>query len=62
MNMHGLFSMLEKQGGEAALRAFYDEVCIASPALRERLLSHRLLHGVALDLEAKLTRHFPDFG
>jgi len=62
MNMHALFSMLEREGGEAALRSFYDEVCTATPALRERLLHHKLLHGITLDLDAKLARHFPDFG
>ena len=61
MNMHALFSMLEAEGGEDALRAFYTEVCTATPELRDRLMEHKLLHGITLELEAKRARHFPDF-
>lgn len=61
LNMHALFSMLEEEGGEAALRAFYQEVCTATPALRGALARHGLLHGLSLDLAAKRARHFPDF-
>jgi hypothetical protein len=61
LNMHALFSMLEADGGEAALRAFYDEVCTATPDLRARLARHGLLHGVTLDLAAKRKKHFPSF-
>ena len=61
LNMHALFSMLEAEGGEPALRAFFDEVCIATPALRARLSDHGLLRLITLDAQAKLARHFPDF-
>ena len=61
LSMYQLFSMLEDEGGEEALRRFYDEVCVATPALRERLSRHGLLHGITLDLDTKLARHFPDF-
>lgn len=61
LNMHALFTMLEDEGGEPALRAFYDEVCTATPALRARLAQHGLLHSVTLDLDAKLKKHFPQF-
>ncbi|MDX1785514.1 MAG: glycosyltransferase family 2 protein [Roseovarius sp.] len=60
--MNALFSLIEAEGGEDALRAFYDEVCTASPGLRARLAEHDLLHRVSLDLDAKRARHFPDFG
>lgn len=60
VNMNALFSMIEAEGGEPALRAFYTEVCTATPQLRERLMAHNLLHGLTLDLDAKLARHFPD--
>lgn len=59
VNMNALFAMIEQEGGEDALRAFYDEVCTATPALRERLLDHNLLHDLALDLDTKRARHFP---
>jgi hypothetical protein len=59
LNMHALFQMLEAEGGEAALRAFYDEVCVATPDLRARLKGYGHLHAIALDLDAKRARHFP---
>jgi len=61
LNMHALFRMLEDEGGEDALRRFYDEVCVASPALRARLASHGALHSIVLALNAKRQKYFPDF-
>ncbi|WP_297774100.1 glycosyltransferase family 2 protein [uncultured Roseovarius sp.] len=58
LNMHALFRMLETEGGEDALRLFYEEVCIASPDLRARLDAHGHLHKIALELDAKRNRHF----
>lgn len=58
--MNALFSMIETEGGETALRAFYDEVCTATPALRARLAAHGHLHRIDLDLDSKRTAHFPD--
>ncbi|MBZ8119621.1 glycosyltransferase family 2 protein [Roseovarius sp. LXJ103] len=58
--MNTLFSMIEAEGGETALHAFYDEVCTATPALRERLAAHGHLHQIDLDLDAKRSTHFPD--
>lgn len=58
--MNELFHAIEAEGGETALRAFYDEVCTATPALRARLEVHGLLHRIDLDLDAKRARHFPD--
>ena len=60
-NMHALLRMLEDEGGEDALRRFYDEVCVASPGLRARLAAHGALHAVTLGLDAKRRKHFPDF-
>ncbi len=59
--MNALFRTIEEDGGEDALRSFYEDVCTATPALRARLDSHGLLHHVALDLDAKRARHFPDY-
>ena len=61
VNMNALFAMIDGEGGETALRGFFDEVCTANLDLRDRLMKHNLLHGFTLDLEAKLQRHFPDF-
>ncbi|MEM8774903.1 MAG: glycosyltransferase family 2 protein [Pseudomonadota bacterium] len=58
LNMNALFSTLEKEGGETALREFYQEVCIATPELRGRLAEHGHLYCVMLDLEAKRAKHF----
>jgi hypothetical protein len=60
LNMHELFSLLENDGGETALRRFFDEVCTATPDLRARLAAHGHLHSVALDLDRKRALHFPD--
>src|SRR5690554_3668426 len=59
--MNALFHAIENEGGETALRAFYDEVCTATPVLRARLEEYGLLHRIDLDLTAKRTRHFPEF-
>ncbi|MEM7073805.1 MAG: glycosyltransferase family 2 protein [Pseudomonadota bacterium] len=59
MTMHDLFSMLEQRGGLTALQEFYQEVCVATPALRTRLDRYGNLHAVTLDLDSKRARHFP---
>ena len=60
LNMNALFSMLEAEGGEDALRAFYDEVCTATPDLMARLDARGLLRHIDLDLGRKRMVHFPD--
>ncbi len=60
LTMNQLFSMLEAEGGETALAAFYREVCTATPELRARLQEHDQLFSVRLDLDAKRRHHFPD--
>ncbi|MFG6562636.1 glycosyltransferase family 2 protein [Sulfitobacter sp. 1A13421] len=59
LSMHELFSMIESEGGEPGLRAFFDEVCADTPELRETLNAHGLLRLADLDLDAKVSRHFP---
>lgn len=61
MTLHRLFGRLEAEGGEAALRRFYDEVCVAGPGLRQRLAAHGLLRQFRLDGPALRARHFPGF-
>lgn len=62
LTMNQLFAMLQAEGGEDALAAFYREVCTATPELRARLERHGHLHAVRLDLDAKRRTHFPDSG
>jgi len=59
LTMNALFSLLEEDSGDAALAAFFAEVCIASPDLRARLDAHGHLRRISLDLDAKRARHFP---
>lgn len=60
LSLHQLFQQIEASGGEPALRAFYDEVCTATPELCKRLDAEGLLRQHALNLAAKRARHFPD--
>ncbi|NNE53519.1 MAG: glycosyltransferase family 2 protein [Sulfitobacter sp.] len=59
LSMHELFSMIEAEGGEAGLRAFFDEVCADSPDLRGKLRERGLLRHVNLGLKATIEEHFP---
>ncbi|MGB7241438.1 MAG: glycosyltransferase family 2 protein [Sulfitobacter sp.] len=60
-NLHDLLTSIEADEGEAGLRRFFDEVCADTPALRARLQARGLLRLHDLDLDATLSRHFPDF-
>lgn len=60
LSLNELFSMIEEDGGEAALRAFYDEICVAHPDTRARLQTEGLLRQCDLALDAVRERHFPD--
>ncbi|WP_372885945.1 glycosyltransferase family 2 protein [Shimia sp.] len=59
MSLHEVFSHLHAEGGAAALRAFFDEVCLARPELLARLEAEGLLRRFRLDLGAKRRKHFP---
>ncbi len=59
LSMHELFAMIEEDGGETALRAFFDEVSADSPALRARLGAHGMLRMANLDTDGPLSTHFP---
>ena len=50
--------MIEAEGGEAGLRAFFNEVCADTPELRATLKAKGLLRLADLDLDAKVSRHF----
>ena len=60
ITMHQLFTMIEAEGGTPALRAFFDEVCADTPALRAALARHGLLREAMLPLDDALAKHFPD--
>ncbi|MCT4609935.1 MAG: glycosyltransferase family 2 protein [Pelagimonas sp.] len=59
VNLHDLFNMIEAEGGEAALRLMFDEVCTATPDLRARLQTHGLLRSHVLPLDDLREKHFP---
>jgi len=59
VNLHDLFRGIEGAGGEPALRAFFDEVCVADRALCDRLEAHDLLRRHVMDLDRLRTQHFP---
>lgn len=59
ITLHELFRQIESDAGEPGLRAFFDEVCADTPALRDRLSRHGLLRRVDLDLNDTRERHFP---
>lgn len=57
---HQLFSSLT-QGGTEDLRAFFEEVCWATPRLRKVLAEQGYLREYQLELDSKLAKHFPEF-
>ncbi|MGH1578328.1 glycosyltransferase family 2 protein [Planktotalea sp.] len=59
MNMHSLLTMIEADGGEQALRAFYDELCTPRADLLRGLEENGLLHWHRLDLEGAIAEQFP---
>lgn len=61
LSLNELFQYIEGEDGEAGLRAFYAEVAEQTPDLCARLDAEGLLRQHDLQLDAKLTRHFPDF-
>ncbi|MDA7426628.1 glycosyltransferase family 2 protein [Thalassococcus lentus] len=60
LNLHDLFAEIEASGGEEALRAFFHEVCTATPELCDRLERHGLLRRHTMNLEHLRAKHFPD--
>ena len=62
LSLNELFSFLQQDGGKEALRAFFDEVCLARPELLQKLRENGLLRVYHLDAETKRKKHFPQFG
>jgi len=59
LNLHKLFAHLAEEPD--GLRQFYEEVCVATPELLQKLEAHGLLRSHRLDLEARRRKHFPGF-
>lgn len=58
MSLHEMLAAIEAEAGEPGLRAFFDEVCTARPALLEALAAEGLLRRVTIDLDAARARQF----
>jgi len=61
MSLNELFTFLLDQGGDASLRAFFEEVCLARPELLGTLQKHDLLRVYHLELDAKRKKQFPNW-
>ncbi len=60
MSRHNLFSALTAENNDD-LRAFFEEVCLATPELLNKLKTHGLLRAYNLNLNAHMAKHFPGF-
>ena len=60
LNLHHLFSILSAKDSEVTLDDFFDEVCLASPKLIEKLRDHNLLKTFQLDTQNKRRAYFPE--
>ena len=58
LTLHDLLTRIEAEAGEPGLRAFFDEVCADTPALRTRLQEAGLLLSHELDLDAARRQQF----
>jgi len=61
LTLHELFQQIDATDGDTGLRAFFDEVCAATPRLTQALERHGLLRHVALELDTHLREHFPQY-
>lgn len=59
LNLHDLFDMIAADGGEPALRDFFDEVCAATPEHLDRLTRAGMLRQAELPLATVREKHFP---
>lgn len=59
LSLHELFTRIESDAGEAGLREFYDEICVAHPDVCDRLGAEGLLRRCDLALDAAREMHFP---
>ncbi|MCV2893924.1 glycosyltransferase family 2 protein [Lentibacter sp. XHP0401] len=59
LTLNELLRTIEDSDGTEGLKAFYQEVCTATPELLQRLKAHGLLRSYDLALEEKRRKHFP---
>lgn len=59
MTMHQLLDMLAQERG--GLDTFYREVCLDTPALRDKLEQHEMLRTHRLRFDETRRKHFPNF-
>ncbi|WP_371054477.1 glycosyltransferase family 2 protein [Rhodosalinus sp. K401] len=57
LTVHALLSEIEAAAGEDGLRAFFEEVCTATPERLAALAREGLLRRCDLDLDARIARH-----
>ncbi len=62
LNMNELLTWIEAEHGLDGLRAFYDEMSGADPAVHARLAAQGLIKHRPLNLDAKVAKHFPGSG
>jgi len=62
LSKHELLNLILAERGEDGLRAFYNEVTAAAPAVFDELTKHGLVRERTLALDQNLRKHFPDFG
>lgn len=60
ITMHELFTLISEEEGEAGLRAFFNEVCADTPALRQRLQDAGHLMCTTFKFDTNIAKHFPD--
>lgn len=60
MKLGDVLKIIHSEEGEAGLRRFFDELCVATPDLLANLEAHGLLLTCALDLDEKVSRWFGD--
>ncbi len=61
LSLHEMFNMIRDHEGDNGLRAFFEEVCLATPRLRGKLSEHGLLKEYKLGLGRSLRKQFPEF-
>ncbi len=59
MNKNELLAWIEAEGGQDALRTFFDELSGADPLVHARLEQYGLIRHRLLNLDEKLAKHFP---
>lgn len=58
MKLQDILQLIHETEGDTGLRRFYDDICLATPELLDRLKAHDMLLTAPLDLDAKVSRWF----